>query len=107
MPGLPHYFRNTRHDIFRAGQGDCVAERETAGMATDLFTFAAVCRPALRQAHEPFTFQGRKVTDETVLLLPLKPERKRLAYTGKQSWEGFAVFAEARAEAPLVSPLCH
>lgn len=76
-------------------------------MVADGFILAAVCCPALRQPHEPFTFQGRKVTDKTVLLLALIPEREGLSYTGKQSWEGFAVFAEARAEAFLIALLCH
>lgn len=76
-------------------------------MVADGFIFRAVCCPALWQAHEPFTFQRRKVTDKAVLLFSLIPERKGLSYTGKQSWEGFAVFAEARAEAFLISLLCH
>ena len=76
-------------------------------MVADGFILAAVCRPALGQAHEPFTFQGRQVTDKTGLLFSLIPEREGLAYTGKQSWEGFAVSAEARAEALLIALLCH
>ena len=51
-----HYFCDTRHDILRAGQGDRIAERKAAGMVADGFIFRAVCCPALRQAHEPFTF---------------------------------------------------
>ena len=39
----------------------------------------------LGQAHEPFTFQGRKVTDKTVLVFSLIPECEGLTYTGKQS----------------------
>ena len=77
------------------------------GMAADGFILAAVCRPTLGQAHELLTFQGRKVTDKTVLLLALIPESEGLAYTGKQSWEGFAVSAEARAESFLIALLCH
>ena len=76
-------------------------------MAADRFILAAVCCPALRQPHEPFTFQGRKVTDKTVLLFSLMLECEGLAYTGKQSWEGFAASAEARAEAFLIALLCH
>ena len=56
----------------------------SAAMAVALFlpvTFAM-------QAHEPFTFQGRKVTDKTVLLFSLIPECEGLTYTGKQSWKG-------------------
>lgn len=100
-----HYFCDTRHDILRAGQGDRVAERKAAGMVADGFILAAVCRPALGQAHEPFTFQGRKVTDKTVLLFSLIPECEGLTYTGKQSWEGFAVSAETRAETFLIALL--
>ena len=102
-----HYFCDTRHDILRAGQGDRVAERKAAGMVADGFILAAVCRPALGPAHEPFTFQGRKVTDKTVLLFSLIPECEGLTYTGKQSWEGFAVSAETRAETFLIALLCH
>ena len=51
--------------------------------------------------------KGRKVTDKTVLLFSLIPECEGLTYTGKQSWEGFAVSAETRAETFLIALLCH
>ena len=104
---LLHDFRDTRHDIFRTGQGNRITECETTGAVCDGFIFAAVCCPALGQSHEPFALQRCKVADDPILFRTLIPERKRLAYTGKQSWEGFSVFDEACPEAGLVALLCH
>lgn len=85
----------------------CIAKRETTGPVCDGFIFVAVCCPALWQPHEPFALQRRKVADNPVPFRTLIPECKRLAYTVKQSWEGFSVFAEARPEAGFVALLCH
>ena len=48
-----------------------------------------------------------QICGKTVLLFSLIPECEGLTYTGKQSWEGFAVSAETRAETFLIALLCH
>ena len=62
---------------------------------------------AVQPSGRPMSRSHSKGADKTVLLFSLIPECEGLTYTGKQSWEGFAVSAETRAETFLIALLCH
>ena len=59
-------FLDPSHDVLRTGQGDGVPQGLLTLDGADGLALRAVCRPAFRQAHQPFRFRFRDISDAAV-----------------------------------------
>ena len=75
-------FPDPGHDVLRAGQGDGVPQGLMALGGADGLALRAVCRPAFRQAHEPFRLCLRDIADAAVQRIVLVVEGEGIDRAG-------------------------